>query len=88
MEGQTDRETNTMKIIVTFQNFANAPKNQKLIRIRGNFRNVVFTFYVIFNDDANACYCTDFNKTWVFSTDFRKINEFQALVDYVQWQPT
>jgi hypothetical protein len=64
---RTDRQTDTIKIIVSFHNFGNAPKDQYLNRSRGNFRKVVLTFYGLFNDDANACYCrvwTELEKLW------------------------
>ena len=56
-----------IKIIVAFHNFANARTKQYLNRSRGNFRNVMLTFYDLFNDDANACYCrvwTELERLW------------------------
>ena len=64
---RTDKQTDMTKIIVALHNFANSPKDQYLSRSRGNFRNVVLTFYGLFNDHSSACYCrvwTELERIW------------------------
>ena len=35
-DGQTDRQTDMTKLVVTFRNFANAPKNARRVRVTIN----------------------------------------------------